>query len=270
MKKSSILIVCVMAFILASCSVQKSLVVLTTNDTHSQILPGDDGTGGYARRLGIIDTVRANHKCVVLVDDGDFSQGTIFFNFFKGDVEVLGMNTMKYDAVTLGNHEFDNGLDSLAKHLSKAKFPIVCANYDVKGTALEGLVKPYVIIKRDGLKIGIFGLGISPVNLIADYNFKGITWLNPEETASAVAEKLKKQEKCDVVICISHLGVAENAKFSDWTIAKNSHYIDLICSGHSHLVINKQVPNADGKPVQIIQAGKTGAQIGRVDMVFRK
>jgi len=270
MKIKSSILICAIACALASCSVQKSMVVLTTNDTHSQILPGDDGTGGYARRLGIIDTVRANHKCVVLVDDGDFSQGTIFFNFFKGDVEVLGMNTMKYDAVTLGNHEFDNGVDSLAKHLAKAKFPIVCANYDVKGTALEGLIKSYVIVKRGGLKIGIFGLGISPANLIADYNFKGITWHNPEETANAVSEQLKKKERCDVVICISHLGVAENAKFSDWTVAAHSRYIDLICSGHSHLVINKQVPNADGKPVQIIQAGKTGAQLGRVDILFGK
>lgn len=270
MKIKSSILICAIVCLLASCSAQKSLVVLTTNDTHSQILPGDDGTGGYARRLGIIDTVRANNKCVVLVDDGDFSQGTIFFNFFKGDVEVLGMNTMQYDAVTFGNHEFDNGVDSLAKHLKKVKFPIVCANYDVKGTALEGLVKPYVILKRGGLKIGIFGLGISPANLIADYNFKGITWHNPEETANAVSEQLKKKERCDVVICISHLGVAESAPFSDWTLAAHSRYIDLICGGHSHQVVNKQVPNADGKPVQIIQAGKTGAQLGRVDMQFGK
>ena len=258
-----------MVALLASCSTQR-LVVLSTNDTHSQIMPAVDSTGGYARRLGIIDTIRAHNPNVILVDDGDFSQGTVFFNFFKGDVEVAGMSAMKYDAVTFGNHEFDNGVDSLAKHLAKATFPIVCANYQVTGTALEPYVKPYIILKKGKLKVGIFGLGVNPVNLIADYNFKGITFLNPEETANAIAEKLKKQEKCDVVICISHSGTARNAKFSDWTIAKKSRYIDLICGGHSHEMINEKVPNADGKPVQIIQTGKTGANLGRVDMVFKK
>jgi 5'-nucleotidase len=204
------------------------------------------------------------------VDDGDFSQGTILFNFFKGDVEVAGMSAMNYDAVVFGNHEFDNGVDSLAKHLAKARFPMVCANYDVTATALKPFVKPYVILKRGGLKIGIFGLGISPVNLIADYNFKGIIWHNPEETANAIAEQLKKRDKCDVVICISHLGTAENAKFSDWTVARNSHYIDVICGGHSHEIVNKQVLNADGRSVQIIQSGKTGANIGRIDLTIRK
>lgn len=256
--------------LVCACSVQHRVVILSTNDTHSQILPGDDGKSGYARRLDIIDTVRANNKCVVLVDDGDFSQGTIFFNFFKGDVEIAGMSAMRYDAVTFGNHEFDNGVDSLAKHLAKASFPLVCANYDVKGTALEPLVKPYVVIHRDGIKIGIFGLGVSPENIIASYNFKGITWLDPVKTANAVAEKLKKELKCDLVICISHLGADEKARFSDWVVAKNSHYIDVICGGHTHQMVNKQVPNADGKTVQIIQAGKIGANIGRVDLVVKK
>jgi 5'-nucleotidase len=270
MKKNNYLLLIALLVLIASCCGTRSLVVLTTNDTHSQILPGDDGNSGYARRLGIIDTIRAKHKNVLLVDDGDFSQGTIFFNFFKGDAEVTGMNAMRYDAVTLGNHEFDNGVDTLAKHLSKAVFPVVCANYDVGGTSLEPLVKPYVIVRKGGLKIGIFGLGVSPVNLIADYNFKGITWLEPEKTADAVAAKLKKQEHCDVVICISHLGTVRNAIHSDWTVARQSHYIDLICSGHSHEMINAKAVNADGKEVQIIQAGKTGANIGRVDLLLKR
>lgn len=270
MKTRNSFIAGVIIFLLCSCAVERKLVILSTNDTHSQILPGDDGRGGYARRLGIIDTVRANNKGVILVDDGDFSQGTIFFNFFKGDVEIAGMSAMRYDAVTFGNHEFDNGVDSLAKHLKKARFSLVCANYDVKGTPLEELVKPYVVLNRNGLKIGILGLGVSPENIIADYNFKGITWLDPVKTANSVAEKLKKDLKCDVVVCISHLGDDEKARFSDWVVAKNSRYIDVICGGHTHQMINKQVLNADGKHVQVIQAGKTGANIGRVDLVVKK
>lgn len=270
MKIKNSIIVCMMLALVTSCSVERRVVILTTNDTHSQILPGEDGKSGYARRLGIIDTVRAHNKCVLLVDDGDFSQGTVFFNFFKGDVEIGGMSRMKYDAVTLGNHEFDNGVDTLAKHLLKATFPLVSANYDVRGTALEGIVKPYIILRRNGLKIGLFGLGVSPANLITDANFKGIRWFNPVETANRIAEQLKKKDKCDVVICISHLGDGEYQKISDWTVAANSHYIDLICGGHSHQMINKQVPNADGKMVQVIQSGKTGANLGRVDLVVRK
>jgi 5'-nucleotidase len=270
MKNSNSFIFILLLIWITSCCSQKQLVVLCTNDTHSQVLPTADNTAGYARRAGIIDTVRAHNLNVVLVDDGDFSQGTVFFNFFKGDVEMGGMKAMHYDAVTFGNHEFDNGVDTLAAHLAKNHFSIVCANYDVTGTPLAPYVKPYIIIKRGGLKIGIFGLGVNPANLIMAANFKGIKFLNPDETADRVSTLLKKREKCDVVICISHSGTAQNALFSDWTVAKHSHYIDLICSGHSHEIINTKIPNADGKPVQIIQSGKTGAKLGRVDMIFKK
>lgn len=270
MKTNNLFAFVVAMLLFASCASQKELVVLCTNDTHSQILPTDENRGGYARIAGIIDTIRAHHPNVLLLDDGDFSQGTVFFNLFKGDVEIAGMSLDRYDAVTLGNHEFDNGVDSLAKHLKKAAFPIINANYDVSHTALASIVKPYVIIKKAGLKIGLFGLGVSPDHLITDVNFKGIRYQNPIDRANAISEMLKKKEHCNVVICVSHLGTDRNARFSDWTVAKNSRYIDLITGGHSHQVINTKVLNAVGDSVQIIQDGHAGAYLGRVILTFRR
>jgi len=270
MKTNKLFILVVAMILVASCSTQKELVVLCTNDTHSQILPNDENRGGYARLAGIIDTIRAHHRNVILLDDGDFSQGTVFFNLFKGDVEIAGMSLDRYDAVTLGNHEFDNGVDSLAKHLKKATFPIVNADYDVSKTALAYIVKPYLIVRKGGLKIGIFGLGVSPDHLITDANFKGIRYLNPIDRANEISEMLKKKEKCNAVICVSHLGTDHNAVFSDWTVAKNSRYIDLITSGHSHQVINTKVLNAVGDSVQIIQDGKGGVYLGRVNLLFNR
>lgn len=257
-------------FLLASCASQKELIVLCTNDTHSQILPNEMNRGGYARLAGIIDTVRAHHKNVILLDAGDFSQGTVFFNLFKGDVEISGMSLDRYDAGTLGNHEFDNGVDSLAKHLKKATFPIINADYDVSKTPLASIVKPYVIIKKDGLKIGIFGMGVDPRHLITTSNFTGIQFLNPIERANEISKYLKLKKKCNTVICVSHLGTDPNAEFSDWTVAKHSRYINLIAGGHSHQVINTKVLNASGDSVQIIQDGKSGIYIGRVDMIFKR
>ncbi len=270
MKTSKILLLLAVLLLIASCSTQKELIVLCTNDTHSQILPNDENRGGYARIAGIVDTIRAHHHNVILVDDGDFSQGTVFFNLFKGNVEIAGMSLDRYDAVTLGNHEFDNGVDSLAKHLKQASFPIVNADYDVSKTALASIVKPYVIIKKDGLKIGVFGLGVSPDHLITDANFKGINYLNPIKRANEISEMLKKKEKCNVVICVSHLGTDRNAEFSDWSVAKNSRYINLITGGHSHQIINTKVLNAVGDSVQIIQDGKSGVFLGRMNLLFKR
>ena len=270
MKTSKALLLFAVLMLIGSCSTQKELVVLCTNDTHSQILPNDGNRGGYARIAGIIDSIRAHHRNVILLDDGDFSQGTIFFNLFKGDVEIAGMSLNHYDAVTLGNHEFDNGVDSLAKHLRKAAFPIINANYDVSKTALASIVKPYIIIKKNGLKIGIFGLGVSPNHLITDANFKGIRFINPIDRANEISKILKKKEKCNMVICVSHLGTDRNAEFSDWTVAKNSHYINLITGGHSHQIINAKVLNVAGDSVQIIQDSKSGVLLGRVNILFKR
>lgn len=270
MKLNKLIMAFAAVLVMSACASQKELVILCTNDTHSQIMPNEENLGGYARIAGIIDTIRAHHRNVILLDDGDFSQGTPFFNLFKGDVEIAGMNLNHYDAVTLGNHEFDNGVDSLAFHLRKATFPIVNANYDVSNTALAPIVKPYIILKKDGLKIGIFGLGVSPDHLITDSNFKGIRYLNPIQRADDVSKWLKTKEKCNVVICVSHLGTDPNAEFSDWTVARHSKYIDVITGGHSHQVINKKVLNAVGDSVQIIQDGKSGVLLGRINLYFKR
>lgn len=254
-----------LTILLISCNVHDSrLVILHTNDTHSQVEPDKSDKAGYARRMGVINNIRQNEKNVLLVDAGDFCQGTPYFNFFKGRVEVEALNRMGYEAVTLGNHEFDNGLDSLAAILSLAKFPIVCANYDVKGTVLEGLVKPYTVINKRGIKVGIIGLGVSPESLISMHNFLPVRYLDPLPIADSLATYLRYEEGCDIVVCLSHLGTHyDGGQVSDEVIAKHTHDIDIIIGGHTHKVYcNHFVENLDGRQVLLSQTGKTGARLG--------
>src|SRR6185369_15782473 len=184
------------------------ITILHTNDTHSQIdpLPPNDrnaGKGGVARRATLVKRVRKENPNTLLVDAGDVLQGTPYFNFYKGEVEYKAMSAIGYDAGTLGNHEFDNGIDSLVAALKFAKFDIVSSNYDVKGTALEGLVKRYLVKTVSGIRIGLFGLGISPVSLIDPANFKGVTFIDPITTAREVVNTLRQKEKCALVVCMS-------------------------------------------------------------------
>jgi len=254
------------------------LVILHTNDTHSQVEPTDKSTlktsdmGGYARRMGLIEQIRAKEKNVLLVDAGDYSQGTPYFNFFNGRVEIDAMNRMGYDAGTLGNHEFDNGIDTLAVVLKNAKFPMVSSNYKLDKTALYSLVKPYVIIVRAGLRIGIMALDVNPESLIFDKNYKGLVYLDPVEKANEVSTLLKKNEKCDVIICLSHLGSDSTKKeVNDFEIARKTRYIDVIIGGHSHSMIsNTTVKNAAGKPMVIAQVGKSGLYLGEVELELEK
>ena len=254
------------------------LVILHTNDTHSQVEPTDKSTlktsdmGGYARRMGLIEQIRAKEKNVLLVDAGDYSQGTPYFNFFNGRVEIDAMNRMGYDAGTLGNHEFDNGIDTLAVVLKNAKFPMVSSNYKLDKTALYSLVKPYVVIVRAGLRIGIMALDVNPESLIFDKNYKGLVYLDPVEKANEVSTLLKKNEKCDVIICLSHLGSDSTKKeVNDFEIARKTRYIDVIIGGHSHSMIsNTTVKNAAGKPMVIAQVGKSGLYLGEVELELEK
>lgn len=255
----------------------KELLILHTNDTHSQIEPtssGDcyNGKGGYVRRAGFISNVRKNNKAFLLLDAGDFLQGTPYFNFFKGEVETKAINAMRYDAITLGNHEFDNGVEALVAVLSQLKVPVVNCNYDVSKTALAPLVKPFIIVKKRGLKIGILGLGANPKNLITKKNFTDIVYLNPIEQANFYAKQLKESHRCDLVICLSHLGDEQKIdSISDLEIASHSTHIDVIIGGHSHKLIDDlQIPNLNGKPIPIVQAGRTGAYIGSINILFRK
>jgi 5'-nucleotidase len=255
------------------------ITILHTNDTHSQIdpLPTNDkyaGKGGVARRATLVRKIRSENPNTLLIDAGDVCQGTPYFNFFKGEVEYKAMSMIGYDAGTLGNHEFDNGVAALASALKFANFDIVCANYEVKGTALEAMVKPYVVKTVSGIRVGLFGLGISPVSLIDPANFKGVTYLDPITTAREVVNTLRQKEKCALVVCMSHLGYSEHPRQGaviDTTVASQVDGIDFIASGHTHLFMEKPVMQQQpcGKETVIFQVGKSGIYVGRVDFTFR-
>lgn len=259
---------------------QKHLEVLHTNDTHSCIMPLNPnladtavaGRGGFLRRVAMIKEERAKNPDLLLIDSGDFSQGSPFYTMFKGDVEIGLMNLMGYDAVTIGNHEFDFGLENMARIFKMAKFPVVCANYDFTGTCVEGLVKPYVIIKRNGLKIGLFGLSPQLEGLVDLSKCKGVTYLDPIEVGNRVAAELKHDKKCDVVICVSHLGWLRPDEMGDQKLLASSKDIDLVLGGHSHSYFKdlRYVNNADGKAVPVDQNGKNAMYVGKLTLSFDK
>lgn len=256
-----------------SVSAQKNLAILHTNDTHSRIepMPTSDkynpNTGGVERRVAFINDVRSANKNVLLFDSGDFLQGTPYFNLFKGEVEIESMNLMKYDAVTLGNHEFDYGLDVLSDIVRKASFPVISSNYDFSNTSLKGLIKPYIIIKKGGMRIGVMGINIQPRGLIASANYEGMKFLSPVKTANSIAQRLKEKEKCDIVICLSHLGYQ-----NDLELAKDTKYIDVILGGHSHTFMDEPeyVKNQDGNEVTVFQTGGRGLYVGRINLELNK
>lgn len=260
----------------------KHLYVLHTSDTHSRIEPfpadspnPDAGLGGVARKAAFIKEYRKQHPGALLLDCGDISQGTPYYNMYKGEVEIRAMNLMEYDAMAIGNHEFDYGMENLARVFRMAEFPIVCANYDFTGTPLESLVRPYVVLERNGLRIGIFGLGHKLDGLVLADKCKGVVYHNPVMVAKKVVKELRKQEGCDVVICLSHLGYWENAPASD--IYDNNMIgqlrgIDLILGGHTHT--NMKAPahalDADGHRIPIMHVGKNGAYVGVLDLTLKE
>ncbi len=257
----------------------KTLYIYHTNDMHSRIDPypttfGDTlfaGKGGLVRRASFLEIERAKHKDLLLFDSGDFSQGTPYYNLFKGEVEIRAMNEMNYDACTIGNHEFDFGLENMARLFRMAKFPIVCANYDVRGTVLEGLVKPYVVLRRNGLRIGVFGVGTVLEGLVARENYGDVKFQDPVRRAQEVSTHLKLKEKCDVVICLSHLGWMLG-DYNDVNLIQNTRYIDVVLGGHSHSFFEtiKYYDNADGKPVGVQQMGKSSVYVGKITLELKK
>ena len=256
------------------------ITILHTNDTHSQIdpLPPNDrnaGKGGVARRATLVKRIRKENPNTLLIDAGDVLQGTPYFNFYRGEVEYKAMSAIGYDVGTLGNHEFDNGVEALAAALKFANFDIVSANYDVKGTALEGRVKPYVVKTVGGIRVGLFGLGISPTALITPENFKGITYNDPVTVSRNMVQTLRDEQRCALVVCMSHLGYPLNGRPSktidDQQLAAQVDGIDFIASGHSHLFMEKPVEQTQpcGAKTLIFQVGKSGINVGRVDFTFR-
>ncbi len=251
----------------------KRLVILHSNDTHSTIMPVSAllpdtmkaGRGGFLRRIALLREERKENPDLLYLDSGDFSQGSAYYTLFKGDVEVGLMNLMGLDAATIGNHEFDFGLENMARLFRMANFPIVCANYDFTGTPCEGLVKPYVILHRQGLKIGVFGLSPKMEGLVAEKNCQGVAYLDPVETARQTAALLKEQKKCDVVICLSHMGWGEGPEY-DTGVIQGSRYIDLVLGGHTHTYMKqlKYVKDLDGRSVPVDQNGKHAVWVGKM------
>lgn len=278
MKRILTILTIAVAVTLTAAAKGRQLLILHTNDTHSCVLPLNPnladtmlaGRGGFLRRAAMIDQMRKEDKDLLL-DSGDFSQGSPYYTMFKGDVETELMNIMGYDAATIGNHEFDFGLENMARIFRKAKFPIVCANYDFTGTVVEGLVKPYVIIKRKGVRIGIFGLSPKLDGLVMASTCAGVRYSDPIKTANAVADKLKNEEKCDVVICLSHLGWDE-AGLNDMEMMAKTRNIDLVLGGHSHSYFKmlNHVRNLDGKDVPNDQNGKHGIFVGKITLSLEK
>ena len=271
----------VWAPLLAAAKDETLITVLHTNDTHSQIDPIVEtdkthaGQGGVARRATLVKKVRQENPNTVLIDAGDVLQGTPYFNFYKGEVEYKAMSMIGYDAGTIGNHEFDNGVQALARALEFANFDIVSTNYDLRGSALESKVKTHVVKQVGGVRIGLFGLGIRPQGLITDENFAPLKYLDPVRMSNGAVKVLREQEKCQLVLCMSHLGYYENPRsdeFGDTQLAAQVDGIDFIASGHTHTFMDRPVlqKTPNGSNTVIFQVGHSGIYLGRVDFTLKE
>ena len=255
----------------------KQLVILQTSDTHSRIEPISvnaadryAGMGGTVRRATFIKEARKINPNLLLFDCGDISQGTPYYNLFQGEVEVKMMKLMGYDAMTIGNHEFDFGLENMARLFRMANFPVVCSNYDVTGTVLEGLVKPYTTFNRNGLKIGVFGLAPKMEGLVQADKCEGVVYNDPIEVAQKMADLLKNEEGCDVVICLSHLGYQLKNASCDEELAQKTNHIDAILGGHTHSFMKEPAVylNKDGQNVPVMHTGKSGIYVGMLKLTL--
>jgi 5'-nucleotidase len=259
---------------------QYNLTVLHTNDVHSRIDPfpmdggSSQGLGGVAARAEIIEKIRREEENVLLLDAGDIFQGTPYFNFYKGEPEIKAMSLMKYDATTIGNHDFDAGLGNLATQLTNhATFPMLVANYDFSGTPMEYKYQPYKIFKRGKIKIGVFGVGIEMAGLVSENLSAGTKYLDPVVKGNEMAYSLKKEKDCDLVICLSHLGnTYSDNKVSDKRLATETANIDLIIGGHTHTFLQAPIvyKNKKGDDVLVNQVGWAGINLGRLDFNFSK
>jgi 5'-nucleotidase len=253
------------------------LTILHTNDMHCHIDPFPDdhaefpGKGGMLRIASLVNQCRKENPNLLLLDSGDMFQGTPYFNYFKGELMMKVMSQMGYDAGTIGNHEFDNGMGDILSAFSHASFPFVSSNYDCSDTILSGIVKPYLILKKAGIKIGIYGLGIELDGLVSKQNYGNIRYLDPLKTALVTESMLKKEHSCDLIICLSHLGYSyQNDKISDTVLAPQTKYTDLFAGGHTHTFLEKPVvlKNADGKIVLVNQAGWAALATGKIEFIF--
>ncbi len=255
------------------------LTILHTNDMHSHIDPfADDdknyaGMGGMAKRAALIKSIRQENPNVLLLDAGDVFQGTPYFNFYGGELEFKLMSEMKYDAATMGNHDFDNGLEGFTKMLPHADFPFICSNYDFSNTLLADKTIPHKIIKKEGIRIGIFGLGVELEGLVSKINYGATIYKDPVQVANEKALFLREEKNCDLVICLSHLGYSYSSdKISDTVLAASTNNIDIIIGGHTHTFLDSPVllSNKENKEVIVNQVGWAGLRLGRIDLKFHR
>lgn len=255
------------------------LTILHTNDVHSHVDPFEKnhpkyaGMGGVARRAALINTIRAETRNVLLLDAGDIFQGTPYFNMFGGELELRLMSRMGYDAATIGNHDFDNGIDALSHQLKNATFPMLNINYDFEGTSMVGKSQSYKIFKKEGLRIGVFGVGIQLKGLVDPRLYGSTKYLDPVANALKISSYLKHQKKCHLIICLSHLGFEyKDDKISDTRLAAISENIDLVIGGHTHTFLNEPVKirNKNGTNILVAQAGWAGLRLGRIDYNFER
>ena len=260
-------------------SEQKKITILHTNDVHSHIEPFNENhakfpsKGGVARRSTIIESIKSSNPNTLLLDAGDIFQGTPYFNYYGGEIEFKLMSMLNYDAATIGNHDFDNGIEGLYAQLPNAKFQFISSNYDFRNTIMDSHAKTYMIFNKSDIKIGVFGLGIELKGLVNTSLYKETKYLDPIEITQEMTKILKEEEKCDLIICLSHLGYSykdNSKKISDITLAKSTKNIDLIIGGHTHTFLDRPeiVTNIDGEKVIINQVGCFGLYLGKIDFYF--
>ena len=276
MKRISIFLIFVLAVSVVA-KAQKQIVILHTNDTHSTIEPVSRyskvkeavGKAGCVRRATMVKQLREQNPDILLFDSGDFSQGSTFYTMYKGDVEVGLMNIMGYDAATIGNHEFDFGLDNLARLARQAKFPIVCSNCDFTGTPCQDVIKKYCVVVRDGVRIGVFGLTPKIEGLVMKENIAGVKYIDPIQATKEMVSVLRDKERCDIVVCLSHLGWKLAPEYiDDQVLISSTTGIDIVLGGHSHTYMKEMewVDNAEGKSIPVDQNGKHGAFVGKITL----
>lgn len=254
------------------------ITILQTNDVHSRIDPFPEGSGrnagraGAARRASLIDAVRRENPNTLLVDAGDVFQGTPYFNLFKGELDFKVMSALGYDVMTIGNHDFDGGLDGLARAARFADFDMISANYDFTGTVMEDRVKPHVIKQVGPARVGLFGLGVILQGLVPPDLCRGVVYNDPLSAARRQARHLREQERCDLVIALSHLGNTGYAgEVGDQTLARKVPEIDLIVGGHSHTFMDAPTRYHHGeRETLVFQVGFGGINVGRVDFHLRQ
>lgn len=264
---------------LAEVQSEQRLTILHTNDVHSRLDPfpmdgsRNAGKGGVVARAAMIKQIREEEEHVLLLDAGDIFQGTPYFNFYKGEPEIKAMTAMGYDAATMGNHDFDGGLENFATQLGNANFPLIICNYDFTGTPMEQKFQPYKIFRRGRLKIGVTGVGIALSGLVPEKLSGNTQYLDPVKQVNEVAYRLKKKESCDMVICLSHLGYKyDENRVSDRILAMESENINLILGGHTHTFMEdpEVLKNKNGEDVIVNQVGWAGIVLGRLDFIFSK